>query len=235
LSKALVLGDALLANELAGLCRAAGHQVQEMDTATQLDALPAASAQAEVVLECLNSSKTAKLRLSENISAKPVLFVSAMACSTTEAASLAADPSKVVGWSALSPLLPGGTVEVAAGLQTRPETLAQALAFWRSLGCSPVQVGDGPGLVRARILSMLINEAATAALEGVAACEDIDAAMTLGVNYPRGLFAWCDLIGVKVVLNVLAGLQQEYGEERYRPSPLLVRYAQAGRSFFANK
>ena len=83
-----------------------------------------------------------------------------------------------------------------------------------------------------RVLAMLINEAADAVQLRVASPRDIDLAMTKGVNYPRGLLAWADEIGTRTVCDRLAALQQEYGEDRYRPSPLLKRMAADGRKFF---
>ncbi len=83
-----------------------------------------------------------------------------------------------------------------------------------------------------RIVAMLINEAADAVLFRVASAEDIDTAMTKGVNYPRGLLAWADEIGIPAVLSRIESLQAEYGEDRYRPSVLLRRMSAAGSTFF---
>ena len=83
-----------------------------------------------------------------------------------------------------------------------------------------------------RVVAMLINEAADAVLMQVASPEDIDLAMTKGVNYPRGLLAWANEIGLDTVLARLDALYQEYGEDRYRPSPLLRRMVRDGRRFF---
>jgi 3-hydroxybutyryl-CoA dehydrogenase len=83
-----------------------------------------------------------------------------------------------------------------------------------------------------RVVAMLINEAADAVFLRIASAGDIDLAMTKGVNYPEGLLAWADEIGVGVVLARLEALQAEYGEDRYRPSPLLRRMARDGRRFF---
>jgi len=87
-------------------------------------------------------------------------------------------------------------------------------------------------LVFERILAMLINEAADAVFLRVASAEDIDLAMTKGVNYPKGLLAWANELGVSRVHGWLEGLQDEYGEDRYRPSPLLKRMARDERRFF---
>ena len=83
-----------------------------------------------------------------------------------------------------------------------------------------------------RILAMLINEAADAVAFGIGSARDIDLAMTKGVNYPRGLLAWADEIGPDRVVSTLTALQEEYGEDRYRPSALLRRMAQTGARFF---
>jgi len=82
-----------------------------------------------------------------------------------------------------------------------------------------------------RILAMLINEAVDAVFLRVASVRDIDLAMTKGVNYPKGLLAWADEMGSGWVLETLARLQDEYGEDRYRPSPLLRRMAREGARF----
>jgi 3-hydroxybutyryl-CoA dehydrogenase len=87
-------------------------------------------------------------------------------------------------------------------------------------------------LIFERILAMLINEAIDAVFMRVASPEDIDLAMTKGVNYPKGLLAWANELGLERVHGWLERLQAEYGEDRYRPSPLLKRMARDGRRFF---
>ncbi|MBK9148734.1 MAG: NAD(P)-binding domain-containing protein [Flavobacteriales bacterium] len=82
-----------------------------------------------------------------------------------------------------------------------------------------------------RVLAMLINEAADALFWGIASAKDIDLAMTKGVNYPKGVLAWADEQGAAHWLGLLERLQAEYGEDRYRPSPLLRRMARAGTRF----
>ena len=79
-----------------------------------------------------------------------------------------------------------------------------------------------------RVLAMLINEAADALYLRIASARDIDIAMTKGVNYPKGLLAWCDEIGSANILERLDALQAEYGEDRYRASPMLRRAAATG-------
>lgn len=82
-----------------------------------------------------------------------------------------------------------------------------------------------------RIVSMLINEAVDAVYLKIASPEDIELAMTKGVNYPKGLLAWGKEVGFDVILRELNYLQDEYVEDRYRPSPLLRKWAREGADF----
>lgn len=83
-----------------------------------------------------------------------------------------------------------------------------------------------------RILVMLINEASDALYLKIASREDIDLAMTHGVNYPKGLLAWADEIGIQTVVDKLDSLYVEYLEDRYRCSPLLRKMARNGKKFY---
>lgn len=81
-----------------------------------------------------------------------------------------------------------------------------------------------------RILAMLINEAADALYLRIASRDDIDLAMTQGVNYPKGLLAWADEIGIEKIVEKLDSLYVEYLEDRYRCSPLLRKMVKIGRA-----
>ncbi len=76
-----------------------------------------------------------------------------------------------------------------------------------------------------RIITMLINEAADALYLGVATRDDIDLAMTKGVNYPKGLLKWADEIGIENLVNIMDDMYDHYHEERYRCCPLLREMA----------
>ncbi len=94
----------------------------------------------------------------------------------------------------------------------------------------PEEASEVAARIIERILAMLINEAADALFWQVASAKDIDLAMSKGVNYPKGLLAWADEEGAAHWLAVLERLQTEYGEDRYRPSPLLRKAASRGRT-----
>ena len=82
-----------------------------------------------------------------------------------------------------------------------------------------------------RILAMLINEAADALYLNIATAEDIDLAMTKGVNYPKGLLVWANEKGIDWCVEKMDGLYEEYHEDRYRCSPLLRKMKQNRKTF----
>ena len=84
-----------------------------------------------------------------------------------------------------------------------------------------------------RILSMLINAAADALNGAIATRDDIDTAMTTGVNYPKGLLKWADIIGINSLINQLEELYTHYSDDRYKPSPLLKKMAEENSKFYA--
>jgi 3-hydroxybutyryl-CoA dehydrogenase len=82
--------------------------------------------------------------------------------------------------------------------------------------------------IPARIVALIVNEAAFALMEGLATPADIDAAVKLGANYPRGPLEWGDEMGLDRVYAIIKSLQEEHGEDRYRPAPLLRKMVAAG-------
>lgn len=102
-------------------------------------------------------------------------------------------------------------------------------------GAIPPVATEDPHLgqvVLDRMLAMLINESADTLHLGIASKEDIDLAMTKGVNYPKGMLHWADEIGIETVVERIDSLFDQYREERYRCCPLLRRMAEKGERFF---
>jgi len=130
-----------------------------------------------------------------------------------------------VGFHVLPPLDDLPLVELTRGDGTAALAAERVEAFFAALGLRTAWVGDAPGLVLGRIVAQLVNEACFAVGEGVGSPEDVDAGMVLGLNHPRGPFAWCEAMGAEHVIAVLDGLRIELGEERYRTAPLLRRLA----------
>jgi 3-hydroxybutyryl-CoA dehydrogenase len=128
-----------------------------------------------------------------------------------------------VGFHALPPLEGATLVELTRSDTTTDVAAQRAEELFASLGRHVAWVGDAPGLVLGRIVCQLVNEACFAVGEGVGSPADVDDGMVLGLNHPRGPFAWLEAIGVAHVVAVLDALRVELGEERYRAAPLLRR------------
>jgi 3-hydroxybutyryl-CoA dehydrogenase len=127
-----------------------------------------------------------------------------------------------VGFVALPSLAEAQLVELVGGRATAPQALAAAGRHFAALGKQVECVdGDAPGLVLGRILCQIVNEAGFAVREGVASADDVDTAMRLGFNWPRGPFEWSAAIGPARVVGCLDALHAELGEERYRVAPSL--------------
>ncbi len=121
------------------------------------------------------------------------------------------------------PVAPGTALAYSVNRGASREWHAQAPAWLMALGFTPLALSDSPGLVVARSVAMLVNEAADAVLQGVCSEAGADAAMKLGVNYPAGPFEWLQAWGAPGVLAVLHALDATYRGERYRASPWLQR------------
>ena len=142
----------------------------------------------------------------------------------------ALDPAGgAVGFHVLPPLAEAQLVELTRAPDSSQAAVRAVERFFSTLGKHTIWVGDGPGLVLGRIVCQVINEAAFALGEGVGSAHDIDAGMVHGLNYPRGILAWADEIGLDHVLSVLQALHEELGDERYRAAPALRRLARSGR------
>jgi 3-hydroxybutyryl-CoA dehydrogenase len=124
-------------------------------------------------------------------------------------------------------------IAIAKSDQGSTEALNVAAGLFQAIGKSVSVIDDAPGLVVMRTLAMLASEAADAVLQGVASPSDIDRAMTLGVNYPRGPLGWADAVGPARILAVLEALQGAYGDDRYRASQWLRRRVGAGQALIS--
>src|SRR5205807_6890493 len=112
-------------------------------------------------------------------------------------------------------------LEIAPSKITEEHLLKNAEDFLSSAGLEFVKVPDRAGLIFPRILAMIINEAAQVYSENIASREDIDTALRLGTNYPYGPLTWADNMGIDLIYNILYSLHKNFGEDRYRPHPVL--------------
>ncbi|MEX2426006.1 MAG: 3-hydroxyacyl-CoA dehydrogenase NAD-binding domain-containing protein [Thermomicrobiaceae bacterium] len=138
-------------------------------------------------------------------------------------------PELVVGMHFFNPVPRMSLVEVVSGGRSGDAVIAAVSDFAKHLGKTPVLVQDFPGFVSNRVLIPMINEAIFCFNEGVAGIAEIDSVMKLGMNHPMGPLELADMIGLDVCLNILNVLQQELGDPKYRPCPLLRQMVAAGK------
>tara|TARA_R110000823_G_scaffold314989_1_gene445223 strand:+ start:1478 stop:2998 length:1521 start_codon:yes stop_codon:yes gene_type:complete len=122
---------------------------------------------------------------------------------------------------------------IATADQASSQATNDACALLQKAGIAVSEITDRPGLVVMRTVATLANEAADAALHGVASVGDIDLAMKAGLNYPEGPLRWSDNLGFNMLHTVLTHLQQSYGEDRYRPALLLRKNRFAEKGFYS--
>jgi len=137
-------------------------------------------------------------------------------------------PKKVIGTHFMNPVPLMKGVELVKTLLTSEETLELSLDFVKSLGKETVVVKDSPGFVTNRIITLVMNEAAKLLEENLASIEDIDKIEKLSHNWPMGPFELADLVGIDVIVDLLEGIYQQTGWERYKPAPILKRMVEIG-------
>ncbi|MCS0635254.1 3-hydroxyacyl-CoA dehydrogenase [Streptomyces sp. LP05-1] len=120
-----------------------------------------------------------------------------------------------------------GRIALAPAASVPAEALTAAVGLFQALGKRVSVIADVPGMIVCRTVAMLVDFALDAVARGVADPADVDTAMRLGVNYPRGPLAWGGELGAEWVLNALSALHEEYPTGRYAPSQALRRRAAA--------
>ncbi|MGI6421200.1 MAG: 3-hydroxybutyryl-CoA dehydrogenase [Syntrophomonadaceae bacterium] len=146
----------------------------------------------------------------------------------TQIAAVTKRPDKVIGMHFMNPVPVMKLVEIIRGLATTDEVYKIVEDASIKMGKVPVWCKDVPGFVSNRVLQVMINEALWELYEGVAPAENIDNIMKLGMNHPMGPCELADLIGLDTILSILNVMYEGYGDPKYRPSPLLKQYVNAG-------
>jgi 3-hydroxybutyryl-CoA dehydrogenase len=157
-----------------------------------------------------------------------VLATNTSSISITKLAASTIRPAQVIGMHFFNPVPVMALVEVVRGMATSNATYEAVRDLAVKLGKTPVEVNDAPGFVSNRVLMPLINEAAFAVMEGVAAPNAIDQVFKLGMAHPMGPLTLADFIGIDVCVDILRVLHEGFGDPKYRPCPLLVRMVDAG-------
>ena len=145
----------------------------------------------------------------------------------TELSSELDHPERCVSLHFLSPADEAQVVEIARGLHTSDETYDRVCKFSRLFGKKVIPVIESPGVISTRLIAPLINEACEILMEGVGTLEDIDQTMKLGFGFPLGPFEIADKIGLDTVVRWLENMYKEFGDLKYKASPMLKKMVRA--------
>ncbi len=186
----------------------------------------------QIVIEAATENLQLKLDIFKQINTivnKTCIIASnTSSISITKLASSISNPERFIGMHFMNPVPVMKLVEVIKGLQTSEETLKSTLTLAESMGKTTTESNDVPGFIANRILMPYINEAIQALYEHVGTVEAIDTTMKLGTNVPMGPLTLADFIGLDTCLAIMEVLYSGFGDSKYRPSPLLVKYVEAG-------
>jgi len=234
-----IIGESPMVQEYAELCAKHGYSVFVsgsgllgpkqvlMPGIKKTEAVPkACSLGIELTNTDLGAKRKNLQKLDTALPAASAILSSSVTVSAAEQSTWIKGKYRLVGFSGLPTLIGKPLVEVAPTAFSPKEALEVASKFFLSVGKQIEIVQDRVGMVMPRILCQLINESMFALMEEVATPQDIDAAMKLGANYPSGPIEWAEKIGVRQVYAVLAALQGDLHEDRYRVAPLLKQLAE---------
>ncbi|KAN0030586.1 hypothetical protein ACTA71_009226 [Dictyostelium dimigraforme] len=187
---------------------------------------------ADFVIEAIVENTEIKCNLFKDLSkiCKPdaILASNTSSISITQIASNTNNPQNVIGMHFMNPVPIMKLVEVIPSLQTSNETLKTTMQLAAEMNKTTTLSKDMPGFIANRLLMPYINEAVQALHEGLGTREDIDTTMKLGCNMPMGPLTLADFIGLDTCYSIMNILHTQLGD-KYKPSPLLKRYVEAGR------
>ena len=189
-------------------------------------------ARAQLLIEAIAENEALKRELFARadaiLPAGAILASNTSSISITKLATATRRPDHVVGMHFMNPPPVMQLVEVIRGLQTSDATWHSVCDLGKRMGKTIVTSKDRPGFVVNRILIPLLNEACFALEEGLATAEDIDTAVKLGLNHPMGPLTLADFVGLDTLLAIAEVFHREFGDDKYRPAPLLRQYVAAG-------
>ena len=181
----------------------------------------------DLVIEAATENKNIKLNIFKELDnvckSETILASNTSSISINKIATATQRPEKVIGMHFMNPVPVMKLVEIVKGKVTDDSITKRITDLSTQMGKIPVECNDSPGFVSNRILMPMINEAIFCLDEGVGTPEAIDAIMKLGMAHPMGPLTLADLIGLDICLSIINVLYSDFGDEKYRPCPLLVK------------
>jgi 3-hydroxybutyryl-CoA dehydrogenase len=134
---------------------------------------------------------------------------------------------RCVSFHFITPEADARVVEIVKGLHTSQEAYENSIKFANLLGKKVIPVKESPGIISTRLMVPFINEACEILMEGIGKIEDIDTTMKIGFGLPLGPFEMADKIGLDKILRWRENLYDEFGDLKYKSSPLLKKLVRA--------
>jgi 3-hydroxybutyryl-CoA dehydrogenase len=202
--------------------------IRRIETTANLEDLKSADFVLEAVVEN-EDAKIAIFQKLDKICPPDVIFASnTSSISITRMGARTSRADRFIGMHFMNPVPAMKLVEIIRGLATSAETYEATRTLAERLGKDTMTAEDFPGFIVNRILLPMINEAIYTLYEGVGGVTDIDTAMKLGTNQPMGPLELADLIGLDTCLAIREVMHRVFGDDKYRPCPLLKKYVDAG-------
>lgn len=204
--------------------------LKRVTVTTTLEDLKDCDVVIEAIIEDLDAKKEVFRRLDQILKPKAIIASNTSSMSITVLAAVTERPDKVAGMHFFNPPQIMKLVEVIRGYKTSDDTIEKLKKISVDLHKEPIEVKkDTPGFIVNRIMIPQFIEAIRLVEEGVATPEDIDKAVTLGLNYPMGPFTLQDYAGVDIGLYVMDYFYEEFKDPRFAAPITLRNLVRAGR------
>ncbi|MFX0014826.1 MAG: 3-hydroxyacyl-CoA dehydrogenase family protein [Promethearchaeota archaeon] len=194
--------------------------------------LKAAAYNADVVIEAIIENRDLKrevfAELDEICKPECIFASNTSSISITDMASATKRPEKFIGMHFFNPVPVMRLVEIIKGYDTSDETYLFTDELSKKLGKETVLVNEAPGFAVNRLLLPFLLEAIFTLQEGVATVEDLDKAITLGLNHPMGPLTLLDFVGLDTALFIADYMYGEFQDSKYRAPTLLRKMVRAG-------